>query len=333
MSNSESSSNEKGEYEVEAIMNDRMVHKLDKKSGKYKHIKEYLIKWVGYKRRSWEPIENLEGCKELLKNYISNKKNKLVKNNSCRTPFKFSSKKNKNLENNKNIYEQRGSPYLSDEGDDKSSLMRNYRTCINKKINNKKRLIKNKKQKEEKQKQNDKISQNEVIDVEEGYISPFSDRTKKGKNKKNGHESDSSDFMNLYEKTKNENIINKLKFEKKRKKNDSASDFSISIEDPFMKTENTSQINSNDFTNLNHKNEKTKKNTFNHTKSLGITKVRIPKNINDPIYICCKIEKNNKKKIVEETRNNINFVSKDEIIECYEKILKNYLGGKNVIFQ
>ena len=44
------------EYEVEAIVDDRKIRDhYDRKEKKWIFIKQYLIKWVGYKRRSWEP--------------------------------------------------------------------------------------------------------------------------------------------------------------------------------------------------------------------------------------------------------------------------------------
>lgn len=54
------------EYVVERIV----THTVDK-SGTTK----YKIKWKGYEETSWEPEENLTGCRELLRQYKRKTKN------------------------------------------------------------------------------------------------------------------------------------------------------------------------------------------------------------------------------------------------------------------
>ena len=56
-------------YEVEAILSRRVVP--SHKSGK--NIIQYLIKWKGYSpsQNSWEPEENLDGCQQLLQEYLN----------------------------------------------------------------------------------------------------------------------------------------------------------------------------------------------------------------------------------------------------------------------
>jgi hypothetical protein len=60
------------EYEVEAISGKKI------QSGK----PLYNIKWVGYdsSENTWEPIENLSGCKNLLRNFEKNNKEEEEKN-------------------------------------------------------------------------------------------------------------------------------------------------------------------------------------------------------------------------------------------------------------
>ena len=71
------------EYEVEAIVDDRKIRDhYDRKEKKWIYIKQYLIKWVGYKRRSWEPEENLDNCGKLLNEYIKKKNKSLTKDKS-----------------------------------------------------------------------------------------------------------------------------------------------------------------------------------------------------------------------------------------------------------
>ena len=101
MSDSDSSLNNSSEYEVEAIEKDRRrKDHYDEKTKKWIYINEYLIKWVGYKRRSWEPEENLNNCIELLNKYKKNKyknNNNIInddnKNNNNKTPLKFMASK------------------------------------------------------------------------------------------------------------------------------------------------------------------------------------------------------------------------------------------------
>ena len=49
------------ECEVEAIVDHKMVNKT----------RMFLVQWKGYKRRSWEPEENLENCQDILRDYLT----------------------------------------------------------------------------------------------------------------------------------------------------------------------------------------------------------------------------------------------------------------------
>ena len=66
----ESSDNPNQEWEVEKILKDRTKRRKNKETGKIEPIKEYLIKWVGFKTPTWEPEENLENSQELLKDFL-----------------------------------------------------------------------------------------------------------------------------------------------------------------------------------------------------------------------------------------------------------------------
>lgn len=316
----------KGEYEVEDIMGDRINRKIDEKTGNQIYIREFLIKWVGYKRRSWEPIENLEGCKAILRNYINKKKNHFMDKceKNSKTPYKINSNsiyRYKNNFINNNITNNRRSPYLS-EDDDKSCILKSFKSCLNKRSKSKKKLNTRKLYKQKNKKKEKVINEDFDIDIEnDEKYSPFSKINTN--NIRNEPESESTVCMNVEEKLKNDKYLKNSNLDKKRKRSGSSSDFSISIEDPFMKAENGSQSNTSDFSNFNNS-----YNT-NSNKCFGI-KISIPSKENDPINISCKIENNNKKLKVEGTSKNINVLSKDEIIECYEKILRSYLGGKDI---
>ena len=58
------------EWEVEKILKERIKRRKDRRTGRILNDKEYLVKWVGYTKPSWEPEENLEHCKELLKDFL-----------------------------------------------------------------------------------------------------------------------------------------------------------------------------------------------------------------------------------------------------------------------
>ena len=62
--------NSQEEYEVEKILKERRKLGKDKKTGRFKSIREYLVKWVGYEDPTWEPEENLENCQEILKDFL-----------------------------------------------------------------------------------------------------------------------------------------------------------------------------------------------------------------------------------------------------------------------
>ena len=63
------------EYEVEAVLDDKIETKR-KKNGKCEYITKYKVKWVGYpsSESTWEPLENLAGCRETLQDYLNKKK-------------------------------------------------------------------------------------------------------------------------------------------------------------------------------------------------------------------------------------------------------------------
>ena len=62
------------EFDVEDIVNERKIRKYVKRSKKYITKREYLVKWLGYRKKTWEPEENLKNCKEILDKYFKRKK-------------------------------------------------------------------------------------------------------------------------------------------------------------------------------------------------------------------------------------------------------------------
>lgn len=60
----------KHEWEVESIEAHRINTVKNRKNSAYELRKEYLLKWKGFPLPTWEPEENLQNCKDLLKDYL-----------------------------------------------------------------------------------------------------------------------------------------------------------------------------------------------------------------------------------------------------------------------
>lgn len=70
------------EFEVEKILDYRKITNIDPNTKKKFIVEEYLIKWLGYNEETWEPISNLDNCKQLLNEFKKNLKNKSRNKNS-----------------------------------------------------------------------------------------------------------------------------------------------------------------------------------------------------------------------------------------------------------
>lgn len=70
MSRGKNSGIPEDEYEVEDILDYRIIPAYDPKSKRYYQIIEYKIKWLGYEETTWEPEANLEHCQIILSNFI-----------------------------------------------------------------------------------------------------------------------------------------------------------------------------------------------------------------------------------------------------------------------
>ena len=53
-------------YDVEAVLGYKKSKKVDK----------YLVKWVGYKDPTWEPVELLDNCRHLIVDFWKKKAEK-----------------------------------------------------------------------------------------------------------------------------------------------------------------------------------------------------------------------------------------------------------------
>ena len=74
MSDEESENTSTKEFDVEDIVSERKVRKYIQNKKKYITKKEYLVKWVGFTKKTWEPEENLKNCPLILDKYLKRKK-------------------------------------------------------------------------------------------------------------------------------------------------------------------------------------------------------------------------------------------------------------------
>ena len=88
-----------GEYEVEKILGYRKDIIYDEKTKEYSSVEYYLIKWLGYNEKTWEPVPNLDNCQELLIKFKKDmkKKNKKKKTSKNKIPPNTSNNINKKL--------------------------------------------------------------------------------------------------------------------------------------------------------------------------------------------------------------------------------------------
>jgi len=396
MTDSESSQSNGSEFEVEAIENDRITEYKDPKTRRTKNIREYLIKWVGYRRRSWEPEENLENCLQMLEQYKKNKKklNKgIVKNNKnnsntntnnkntsknntntipntklSRTPMKFVVNKanRRNLRprdtktkennsksdfcksnvinndiNNKNYKTNNKpfNPYYSDEEDDKFSPANHYNSLLfphlsNTENNSQTSGDSGKNETEKKLKKNEMNSLGDYdIDIE-NWLNKEANNNENNNNINNIIVNNNSFFDRLErikekgkEKEQNSLKINLLKRKRKLILPDDSdnSSISISIDDPFFKMEKESYSfnNTNEFTNTNNNND----NNSNKKENIEILEVKIPDIKTDQIILVCKNKESDY--IFQSTSKNM-VIPQNVLIDCYERIFKNYLNGKTI---
>ena len=114
------------EYEVEKITDMRQYFRKNLITKKVELSTEYLIKWVGYEQLTWEPLENLNNCKELLKEFYKEHK-KLLKNKKTKNDKVKKNKKSEIKKKTKSKKRNKNKRY-------NSLLKNNNKTKISKKI-------------------------------------------------------------------------------------------------------------------------------------------------------------------------------------------------------
>ena len=342
MNNSRKKSSNKKEKEIEKILKHKIISEFDIQLRRYYNIYEYKIKWVGDPKPIWVKESNLGKYKDIVNNY----KNLYVNNDaSSKKIFSTSLYTRGNMrigynettsgEENKNVN------FLFDE--DNFSENHNNEEKIFKKI--RKKAI------NEKSKDSEVINLNESLsDINESNENKSLNKRKRkytsNKNKIKKKEnnkiinSDYSNFgptffnvMNAYNNLDlQEKALEKILLNQKRKNTDISDSFTISIEGDNSKAKVDININKADFLNK-------------------INQIIIPLEQNENIlvdykkkskekYINIK-ENSNSKNIPKEEllrcyehiiKTNLNEISKDELIFLYEKIIKKYLKGNTYKF-
>ena len=397
------------EYEVEAIVKDRIKKDhYDRKTRKWIYVTQYLIKWVGYEKPSWEPEENLDNCGILLNEYKRRKNESFIENKNdnnnnklnkpiSSTPMK-SAIERKNLTKNRNIKRREEEEEEKEDKEQVSQneqelnlkmIMNNYYNNINNNINiigSNNLVIPHLSLEEENEKyfpinyynsympHNILQSDNVSLDFRETFLKEnepnpnlknFNNNIKEifppsynaldienylGSENIDNNENTNLNIdllKNLREKQEEiENEKNNLKLnllQKKRKPNSSIisdfdlsnSNFSISIDDEFIKSEKESLsfFKTNDNTNSNFNTAcNSNCNNFNlsNNSNIEILEMKIPEKDNEQITLTCR-NKDNGVPFFTTVKNG--FIPENAIKNCFENILRKFLKGKTIKFK
>ena len=213
--------NSQEEYEVEKILKERRKLGKDKKTGRFKSVREYLVKWVGYEDPTWEPEENLENCQEILKDFLLSQIIKTLQSEK-RAKSNSNDKMKKKSDNDNDNEKDKNS---DEEKDNETSTISNSipRSVKNMNTNNNDKKLENS---EDKEKADDKKEPKENNKRNKENI----------KDEKNMNESNDSLGFKIKSinsmvvpKDKNEGIMLNIKYEKDGK--DFVDNFNAKIED------------------------------------------------------------------------------------------------------
>ena len=322
------------EYEVEKIVDCRYKKTKDPKTKKWKTEKHYLIKWVGFEVNTWEPEENLTNCQEILKEFKNQKK----KNKKD----KLSSKSFINMpKNNKKLFQKKLKAIFKAIKDETI----NYGNFLDSmEFNDQKEDKKEIEEKNEKPLPNKNNGLYDSIDYSNESGNMTNNITDDKEKNEFNNNNDSKDFkiplfsniMNKFSLFENQdyfgpkfsevlnadknfvngdnmNIESKILSMKKRNRNDSFSYFGQDGNNFMTKTD----IKINKKKNFNDNNSNINK------KNGKISEVRVPFDKRDKIII----------KIGKKFYNaNDKRVSKKELLECSESIIRKYFKNKTLIF-
>lgn len=354
------------EYEVEKIIDHKIRKKKDKKTKKFYYQKEYLIKWVGYTKPTWEPESNLDNCQELLNEYKLKILSKKSKDNSESTYNIYSKYNESSSEENYYIPKKKYSnskhkvsksvfktpvkkKSVSQNTNKTTSLIKMNKKSLN---SNKKSLYTHKKSKTAdknnygyKHEKNQNPSPKIKSEIE---IPENNDKNKYTSNIKENYInmpifsnafnklllSNDYDFGPLFrdimkgDKTiKKDNGKNFGEVTFSSKKRNKCDSLCSSF---TIQLEDSKNVESNDQDmSVSDNDDKQDNKSIDF---IEINEVKVPSNINENISILGKFNINGKIVDVSGTRN-LGIFPKEEIFKYYEHIIKYYHGGKNIKFE
>jgi hypothetical protein len=366
MSYIDCSDDNESEYEVEKIIKHRLRKKKSKKNDPYYNDKfEYLIKWVGYSKPSWEPESCLDNCQDLLNEYkklafSSNNKMNRVNTyniyeanseiiNDINKDSLFSPEKESNKENTSKscIKAPSKKKLLSIRFPKKDSITQENKNKLNKKGMSPKTKIENENDKGfsgnnesiEKNK-NDEFRKDNIKNTSKNVSDNSSNKMPINNNTFNKFSLSTDDgcpcfydiikgnkTLNSHNISNTEDIEDKNYSSKKRKRSDSlsCSSYSIVIEDNKKEDSYIKKMLLENNSNGNMEEKKT-------IKFIEINQIKVPSNMDENLSILCKFNINGKIVDINGTRH-LNLFPKEEIFKYYEQIIKHYHRGKSFIFQ
>ena len=343
---------ENKEWEVERIIKERSKRRKNKKTGKMEHIKEYLVKWVGYKSPTWEPEENLEHSQELLKEFLLRqimKKLKKEKQKIPQTPNIYRYEKTPTVTEYKILKKRKLTESLNGEEPStfSNSLTNNVKKNKNKKNNKKNKNLSVLNEEEE---------EDMYYDIEIGDVDDQKS-LKKVKNEINENEEKSLNSRNAFKKNGNKSINNKSKIindeiditelnqishsiylddEDNIKKNNDTGENEDEDEDEKEDTSITNYLekkrsspNEGDVSDEKEKKENHHNNKDNEFKIIQIYSIKVPKDSNTGIILNVKYKKNNKI-YIEEFNTKNGEMPNDCLVKYYDMIICELLKGQSI---
>ena len=319
------------EYEVEKILAERVVQKPNQTRRRLEPVLEYLVQWVGYDQPTWEPLTNLENCKDLLTEFFETRKNnkKFIiskdyhkrKTRGNKTINKRRKNNNKNNNNNNSINVNVNNILINNKDllDIKEMNNQDNKNDINRYNNNNE--IKNKKKEENKENMGNKtIKEINNLQNENPFFNEIKNIINEDKNK---NEYNSSNFLNNHE-------LNHILIEKDEESINKSEINSKDIINNFIKNQNKKiqkEISNNSVLNENNDNMSNNNNNNKNDNFLNEESISFEQFVNSSSINCFGPEKKldipieDKDDDVDSNKNE-NFLNKKKLNDnnkyCYE---------------
>jgi hypothetical protein len=330
MSNTESQFSIEIQYELEEILDHKIIYEYNPKTRRNMKIKKYRIKWLGNPETTWEPEENLTKYKEILNKYKNLHEKDGIHNTSYKTKY-TTSKYNEyyvtldeieNQENNRNINRDLNdnesfSLYINKEKKEKKKPVINIRHHKTKKVRKRKEKINNKK----KRKNNLDISFSDIIQFENLQSQETIETKKQSKRKAEvfvnitPEANFCPEFLDVLNAYKNRDNNSNQKFINRKRKNNEPSLSPISSSDKIHSPKDMEKIQNGGIEFSSKENISiSEEETTNKSEEFNLIS-------NGDNLILSFYERF--------IKANINKIPKDEILQHYEQLIKKYIYGKN----